>query len=1082
MPSIVREESGFSLGCAGRKCTPRALYIRAPRSRNKPTAIIGLKRHSALQIIASASVLSLIYLATKRTFHHIMHSIASFFLHVAHSPASCRWHHALATIYSCRSIISLAESARKKRSDVCSVDSSSPPHIVLNIEVEPIVESTCCAHVDQQTLSNIIKEKDHLKLEALGGTHGIASSLDTNTQRGIHEDPQNILRRQDLFGSNTFPRPPPKHILAFVLQGFKDTTIIILLVCVVFSLTFGIKEEGLKEGWYDGGSILIAVFLVIAVGAASNFRQSRQFSKLEKENDKIRVDAVRDGRRRQILAFDIVVGDIVCLKTGDQVPADGLLLDGYSLHLDESSMTGESCPVVIDMIHNPFLMSGAKVVDGHGRMLVIAVGIHTTWGEMMSSITHHSEEKTPLQTRLDRLATHIGKVGLAVALTVLVVLLVRYFTGRTEDEKGNTEFTRKTKVSQVINDVASLVAISVTIVVVAIPEGLPLAVTLTLAYSMKQMMADQAMVRTLPACETMGSATTICTDKTGTLTMNQMKVTRFWIGKELIEDNISTITSGTAAYVKKLIHQGIGLNTTGDVCQNIVNSTPQFEFSGSPTEKALLSWAVLELGMDIEELRSSSTVLSVEAFNSEKKRSGIAHRENGNNFIHVHWKGAAEMIVDMCSSYIDIHGEVKEMNTNERAIFKQIIQGMAAHSLRCLALAYKHMEEIDSQRLAEDDLILLCLVGIKDPCRPGVKEAVEACQAAGVDLKMITGDNVITAKTIAIECGILKPNQDMAEAVVEGKDFRNYTEAEQMEKVGRIRVMARSSPLDKLLMVKCLKKKGEVVCVTGDGTNDAPALKEADIGLAMGIQGTEVAKSSSDVVVLDDNFGTIVTVLRWGRCVFNNIQKFLQFQLTVNVAAVTINFIAAISSGEVPLTTVQLLWVNLIMDTLGALALATERPTEDLLHKDPVGRTAPLITNIMWRNLFAQASYQIAILLILQFKGTSIFGVTEKVKNTMIFNTFVLCQIFNEFNARELEKKNTFKGIVRNKLFVSIVGTTVVLQVMMVELLKQFADTERLGWAQWGACICMAAVSWPLAIFVKFIPVPEKPLLNFFKI
>lgn len=297
-----------------------------------------------------------------------------------------------------------------------------------------------------------------------------------------------------------------------------------------------------------------------------------------------------------------------------------------------------------------------------------------------------------------------------------------------------------------------------------------------------------------------------------------------------------------------------------------------------------------------------------------------------------------------------------------------------------------------------------------------------------------------------------------------------------MEVVDRIRVMARSSPQDKLLMVQCLKKKTHVVAVTGDGTNDAPALKEADVGLSMGIQGTEVAKESSDIVILDDNFASVVTVLKWGRCVYNNIQKFIQFQLTVNVAALVINFVAAVSSGKVPLTTVQMLWVNLIMDTLGALALATERPTEELLKKPPVGRTAPLITSVMWRNLLAQAAFQISVLLVIQFRGESIFRVEEKVKNTLLFNTFVLCQVFNEFNARSLEKKNVFRGIHRNHLFLGIIAVTLLLQVLMVEFLKKFADTERLDWGQWGVCLGVALLSWPIGWAVKCIPMTDTPV------
>jgi Ca2+-transporting ATPase len=711
-------------------------------------------------------------------------------------------------------------------------------------------------------------------------------------------------------------------------------------------------------------------------------------------------------------------------------------------------------------------------------MLVTSVGMNTVWGEMMGSINGGLDEETPLQARLNKLASYIGKVGLAVAALVLAVMLIRYFTGNTQDDRGNREFNgSKTKFDDVLNAVVNIVAAAVTIIVVAIPEGLPLAVTLTLAYSMKRMMADNAMVRKLSACETMGSATTICTDKTGTLTLNEMKVTEFWLGKEAVKDESSLDMQGN---VLKLLQQAVGLNTTGTVYKPNSASVP--EISGSPTEKAILSWAFFNLGMNMEEVQKNHEIIHVEAFNSVKKRSGVLVKSNSENTIRTHWKGAAEMILTSCSSYYDKAGMQKAIDAEERLQLESIIKKMAAKSLRCIAFAYKEMGEESRQvleNLEENGLTLLGLVGMKDPCRPGVRTAVESCRAAGVNIKMITGDNVNTARAIAIECGILNPDGDLDNgAVLEGVQFRNYSPEERMEKINKISVMARSSPFDKLLMVQCLKQKGHVVAVTGDGTNDAPALKEADIGLSMGIQGTEVAKESSDIVILDDNFESVVTVLRWGRCVYNNIQKFLQFQLTVNVAALVINFVAAVSSGKIPLTAVQLLWVNLIMDTLGALALATEKPSNDLMAKSPVGRSEPLITRIMWRNLTAQALYQITILLVLQFKGRSIFGVDEKVNSTLIFNTFVFCQVFNEFNARKLERKNIFTGLLENKLFLAIIGITIVLQSVMVEILKRFANTERLDWGQWGACIGLAALSWPIGWLVKCIPVSRKLLAN----
>ncbi|GKV20116.1 hypothetical protein SLEP1_g30279 [Rubroshorea leprosula] len=937
--------------------------------------------------------------------------------------------------------------------------------------------------IDKNRLALLVKEKNSASLDQLGGVEGVATALRTDSENGIRDDAGEVRKRQDIFGSNTYHMRPPKGLFYFVVDALKDTTIIILLVCAALSLGFGIKEQGVQEGWYEGGSIFVAVFLVVVISASTNFRQETQFDKLSKISNNIKVDVLRGGRRQSLSIFDLVVGDVVYLKIGDQIPADGLFLTGHSLQVDESSMTGESDHVEVDSIQNPFLSSGSKVVDGYAQMLVASVGMNTSWGEMMSSVSRDTNERTPLQARLDTLTSSIGKVGLSVAFLVLVVMFIRYFTGNTTEDSGFKKYSgRNTRLADILDAIVEIIAAAVTIVVVAIPEGLPLAVTLTLGFSMKRMMADQAMVRKLSACETMGSATVICTDKTGTLTLNQMKVTKFWLGQESIATNSS---SSIALNVLELFHQGVGLNTTGSVSNSVSGSERQF--SGSPTEKAILSWAVLDFRMDMESLKQNYSILHVETFNSEKKRSGISIRKKADNTIHVHWKGAAEMILGMCSNYYNSNGEVRLMDRDGRNEMEKIIQSMAASSLRCIAFAQKQVSEEEMEgndggghagrKIKEDGLTLLGIVGLKDPCRPEVKEAVETCQLAGVRIKMITGDNVFTAKAIATECGILGSDNN-SEEVVEGVEFRNYTAEERMQKVENIKVMARSSPFDKLLMVQCLKQKGHVVAVTGDGTNDAPALKEADIGLSMGIQGTEVAKESSDIVILDDNFTTVVTVLRWGRGVYNNIQKFIQFQLTVNVAALVINFIAAVSAGEVPLTAVQLLWVNLIMDSLGALALATDRPTEELMKKPPVGRVEPLITNVMWRNLLAQALYQIAILLVLQFKGGSLFNVSPIVNDTLMFNTFVFCQVFNEFNSRELEKQNVFKGIFNNRLFLGIVAITIVLQVVMVEVLKKFADTQNLKPRYWGFCILIAAFTWPIGWVVKLIPVSDEPFLG----
>ncbi|KAH9667736.1 calcium-transporting ATPase 9 plasma membrane-type [Citrus sinensis] len=921
-----------------------------------------------------------------------------------------------------------------------------------------------------EQLASVTRDHNFSALEQYGGVKGLSELLKTNLEKGISGDDTDLSNRRNSFGSNTYPLKKGRSFLNFLWEAWQDLTLIILIVAAIASLALGIKTEGVEEGWYDGASIAFAVFLVIVVTAISDYRQSLQFQNLNKEKRNIQLEAMRGGKAVKISIFDVVVGEIVPLRIGDQVPADGVLVTGHSLAIDESSMTGESKIVRKDH-KTPFLMSGCKVADGVGTMMVTGVGINTEWGLLMASISEDNGEETPLQVRLNGVATFIGIVGLAVAFLVLAVLLVRFFTGHTTKEDGSSAFVKgRTSVSDAVDGVIKIVTIAVTIVVVAVPEGLPLAVTLTLAYSMRKMMADKALVRRLSACETMGSATTICSDKTGTLTLNEMTVVEAFIGRKKI--NPPDDSSQMHSIVISLLSEGIAQNTTGNVF--VPKDGEAVEVSGSPTEKAILSWAV-KLGMKFDRVRSETTVLHVFPFNSEKKRGGVAVKRI-NSEVHVHWKGAAEMILASCTKYLDTDGQLQSIDGDED-FFKAAVDEMAARSLRCVAIAYRSCEadevpteeeSLDKWTLPEEELILLAIVGIKDPCRPGVKDAVKLCRDAGVKVRMVTGDNLQTAKAIALECGILGSDAEANDPnIIEGKVFRALSDKEREKVAQEITVMGRSSPNDKLLLVQALRKGGDVVAVTGDGTNDAPALHEADIGLAMGIQGTEVAKENSDIIILDDNFASVVKVVRWGRSVFANIQKFIQFQLTVNVAALLINVVAAISSGDVPLNAVQLLWVNLIMDTLGALALATEPPTDHLMHRLPVGRKEPLITNIMWRNLIVQALYQVTVLLVLNFKGTSILHLegerrqhASDVKNTMIFNAFVLSQIFNEFNARKPDEINVFTGVTKNYLFMGIIGITFVLQIIIIEFLGKFTKTVKLDWKLWLASIGIGLFRW----------------------
>ncbi|GMI91979.1 autoinhibited Ca(2+)-ATPase 9 [Hibiscus trionum] len=949
---------------------------------------------------------------------------------------------------------------------------------------------SCDYAIGVEQLASMTRDHKLSALEQYGGVKGLSDMLRTNLETGINPDDIDLSNRKNAFGSNTYPQKKGRSFWRFLWEAWQDLTLIILIVAAAVSLGLGIKTEGLEEGWYDGGSIFLAVFLVIVVTATSDYRQSLQFQNLNEEKRNIQLEVTRGGRTMKISIYDVVVGDVVPLKIGDQVPADGVLVSCHSLAVDESSMTGESKIVHKDK-KEPFLMSGCKVADGVGTMLVTGVGINTEWGLLMASISEDTGEETPLQVRLNGVATFIGIVGLSVAVAVLLVLLVRYFTGHTKDPDGTKQFIKgRTKFDEAFNDVVKIFTIAVTIVVVAVPEGLPLAVTLTLAYSMRKMMADKALVRRLSACETMGSATTICSDKTGTLTLNEMTVVEAVVGKRKV--NPPADSSQLPELVVSLLSEGVAQNSTGKV---FVPKDGNIEISGSPTEKAILFWAV-KLGMKFDTVRSESKILYVFPFNSEKKRGGVA-LQRADSEVHIHWKGAAEIVLASCSRYIDSNGDLQSIN-EDKEFFKAAIDEMAANSLRCVALAYRLCEKekvptdeegFNGWILPEDNLVLLAIVGIKDPCRPGVKDAVKICMDAGVKVRMVTGDNIQTARAIALECGILSSAEYATEpTIIEGKVFRDFSDKEREQVATKITVMGRSSPSDKLLLVQALRKGGDVVAVTGDGTNDAPALHEADIGLSMGIQGTEVAKESSDIIILDDNFASVVKVVRWGRSVYANIQKFIQFQLTVNVAALVINVVAAISSGDVPLNSVQLLWVNLIMDTLGALALATEPPTDNLMHRSPVGRREPLITNIMWRNLLIQASYQVVVLLVLNFEGLTILHLKDdpdsehayKVKNTLIFNAFVMCQLFNEFNARKPEEINCFKGVTKNYLFMGIIGFTLILQVIIIEFLGKFTSTVRLDWQLWLVSIGIGIVSWPLAIVGKLISVPETPVASYF--
>ncbi|XP_043805629.1 calcium-transporting ATPase 2, plasma membrane-type isoform X2 [Manihot esculenta] len=915
-------------------------------------------------------------------------------------------------------------------------------------------------------LGSIVEGHDVKKLKLHGGVNGIAEKLSTSTTSGLSTDNDLLNRRQEIYGINKFAESELRSFWIFVWEALHDMTLMILGMCAFVSLAVGIATEGWPKGAHDGLGIVASILLVVFVTATSDYRQSLQFRDLDKEKKKITIQVTRNGFRQKLSIYDLLPGDIVHLAIGDQVPADGLFISGFSVLIDESSLTGESEPVMASS-ENPYMLSGTKIQDGSCKMLVTTVGMRTQWGKLMATLSEGGDDETPLQVKLNGVATIIGKIGLAFAVVTFAVLVQGLFSRKCREEShwiwnGDEAL-----------ELLEYFAVAVTIVVVAVPEGLPLAVTLSLAFAMKKMMNDKALVRHLAACETMGSATTICSDKTGTLTTNHMTVVKSCICMNIKElgqsDKASGFCSDIPAPSVKLLLQSIFNNTGGEV---VTSKDGKLEILGTPTESALLEFA-LSLGGDFQEERQSVKLIKVEPFNSTKKRMGVVVElpEGG---LRAHTKGASEIVLAACDKVINSKGEVVDLDEASLNHLKVTIDQFASEALRTLCLAYMDLQNGFSpdNPIPISGYTCIAIVGIKDPVRPGVKESVAVCRSAGITVRMVTGDNINTAKAIARECGILTDDG----IAIEGPDFREKKQDELLGLIPKIQVMARSSPLDKHTLVKHLRTTfGEVVAVTGDGTNDAPALHEADIGLAMGIAGTEVAKESADVIILDDNFSTIVTVAKWGRSVYINIQKFVQFQLTVNVVALIVNFSSACLTGSAPLTAVQLLWVNMIMDTLGALALATEPPKDELMKRSPVGRKGNFISNVMWRNILGQSLYQFTVIWYLQAKGKEMFDLegedSDLVLNTLIFNAFVFCQAFNEISSREMEQINVFKGILDNFVFVAVLGSTVIFQIIIVEFLGTFANTTPLTSKQWFLSVLIGFVGMPIAAILKIIPV-----------
>ncbi|KAG8676505.1 plasma membrane calcium [Fusarium poae] len=1021
-------------------------------------------------------------------------------------------------------------------------------------------------------LSKLINPKNLAAFVALGGLPGLEKGLRTNSKAGLspdegklrdavsfeeatattkegfkaspttdvlpsteaHDDGHAVAKdafpdRKRVYGANRLPEPKAKSFLQLAWIALQDHVLILLCIAAVVSLALGLYQtfgathhEGAKVEWVEGVAIIVAITIVVVVGAANDWQKERQFQKLnQKKEDRI-VKVTRAGKPQNISIHDVLVGDVMLLEPGDVIPVDGVFISGHNLSCDESSATGESDLIkkvgadqVLHALLNepapqlkkldPFIISGAKVLDGVGTFLVTAVGEQSSYGKTMMSL-RDDPGLTPLQAKLNLLAGYIAKLGSAAGLLLFFVLLIIFLAGLpNNDDSGE----------QKGQSFLQILITSITVIVVAVPEGLPLAVTLSLAFATKKMTRENNLVRHLQSCETMGNATVICSDKTGTLTENVMTVVagalglrgRFAFGDSSVEKSQTsspTSTEGTE------MNDTIPLNQFSDKLDPeykdllktaVTVNTTAFEsdegFVGTKTETALLDWARRYLGLGplaIE--RSNHPVTQMFPFNSQRKCMGAVvqipglTKDKPKHRLFI--KGASEIVLGECTTILGDPTQgpsTESLSDSHKDGIKSVISSYATNSLRTIGLAYRDFEswppvltlrpedeantDIDLTDLVHN-LTWMGVVGIQDPVRKGVPEAVIDCGIASVNVKMVTGDNVETARAIALNCGILtESNMSEPNAVMQGSDFRKLTETERSTVVKQLRVLARSSPEDKRVLVKALRSLGEIVAVTGDGTNDAPALKAADVGFSMGITGTEVAKEASDIILMDDNFSSIVVALGWGRAINDSVKKFLQFQLTVNITAVGVTFVSAVSDDEQKsiLNAVQLLWVNLIMDTFAALALATDPPTGSLLHRQPESRTAPLITTTMWKMIIGQSIYQLIVCFVLWFGRDPILGYEETEVRSLIFNIFVFMQIFKLVNSRRIDNKlNIFEGLHRNHLFMLMMTIMAAGQVIIIFFGSDAFVVTRLNGIQWAISLVLGFLSIPIGVLIRLFP------------
>ncbi|MDE7412982.1 MAG: calcium-translocating P-type ATPase, PMCA-type [Muribaculaceae bacterium] len=825
------------------------------------------------------------------------------------------------------------------------------------------------------------------------------------------------------------------------LEKFGDPLIIILLIAGALSIGISCYEFwGLDKGagvFFEPIGIFIAILLATGLAFIFELKADKEFALLNQVNDDEPVQVIRNGNVTQVPRKDIVVGDIVILNTGEEVPADGELLEAVSLNIDESTLTGEPmCHKTTDPEQfNPedtfpsnHAMRGTKVMEGHGVMKVFAVGDQTENGKVFEAAQIDDSVKTPLNEQLDGLGDLITKISYAFAALIVVGRIIMFFINM----NGGFDWV------EFVAYLLQTLMIAVTLVVVAVPEGLPMAVTLSLAYSMRRMLKTNNLVRKMHACETMGATTVICTDKTGTLTQNQMQIYK---------------TNFFGNPSDEVLYEGIAVNSTAQL--DLSGEKPQV--LGNPTEGALILW-LKERGVDYARLRENVGRLEELPFTTERKyMATVVKSSTGKNILYV--KGAPEIIFGMCK---DTAGVTKQ------EIDAQLLeyQNMA---MRTLGFAYQELndndESIKDGKVVADRLTFLGIVAISDPVRADVPDAVKEVMDAGIKVKIVTGDTPGTAKEIGRQVGLWNDKTDGDSNIITGTEFAALSDDELRKRVGDIKIIARARPMDKKRLVESLQANNEVVAVTGDGTNDAPALKAAHVGLSMG-DGTSVAKEASDITIVDNSFSSIGRAVMWGRSLFQNIQRFILFQMTVNVAACFIVLAGAFMGTESPLTVTQMLWVNLIMDTFAAMALASLPPSESVMKEKPRAREAFIINSPMWKSIVGVGGIFFLILLgiLYIFEHYTVNTITEifsfipqtgteaslsPIELSMFFTIFVFLQFWNMFNARAFETGRSAFHFKNCGGFVLIAFVILIGQIFIVSIGGEFFNVTPLSFIDW---------------------------------